>query len=115
MAVIGVAKKLEEIYYPGDKVPLYIDKNSEALKLIQQLRNEAHRFGIKFHRDKRSSEMTSSELDNIKGIGEKTRELLQKHYRSVEEIKSADFEELKALLGGSKARILKDHFFRSTT
>jgi excinuclease ABC subunit C len=115
MAVIGVAKKLEEIYFPGDKIPLYIDKNSESLKLIQNLRNEAHRFGITFHRKQRSKAMTSSELDGIKGIGEKTRELLLSKLSSVDAIKSADIESLTALVGKSKAQIIKNYFLRSIT
>jgi len=115
MAIIGVAKKLEEIYFPGDKFPLYIDKNSESLKLIQNLRNEAHRFGITFHRKQRSKAMTSSELDGIKGIGEKTRELLLSKLGSVDAIKSADIESLTVLVGKSKAQILKNYFLRSIT
>ncbi len=115
MAVIGVAKKLEEIYFPGDKVPLYIDKNSESLKVIQHLRNEAHRFGISFHRTQREKTMTRSELDLIKGIGEKTRETLWKRFGSITEIKSADIEVLAGVVGRKKAEILKDHFLRSTT
>ncbi len=87
ITVIGIAKKLEEIYFPGDSVPIYLDKNSISLKIIQQLRNEAHRFGINFHRDKRSSEMIKSELDQIKGIGPKTKEILLKHFESVEKIR----------------------------
>ena len=82
VTMIGIAKKLEEIYFPGDSVPIYLDKNSYSLKLIQQMRNEAHRFGINFHRDKRSSGMTKSELDEIKGIGPKTKEILLKTFGS---------------------------------
>ena len=107
--VIGIAKKLEEIYFPGDSVPLYIDKNSISLKIIQQMRNEAHRFGINFHRDKRSSELTKSDLDNIKGIGIKTKELLLKKIGSVEKIKDASLEELKNLIGGKKAELLSEY------
>jgi excinuclease ABC subunit C len=115
IAVIGIAKKLEEIYFPGDKVPVYIDKNSESLKLIQQLRNEAHRFGITFHRQQREKSMTASELDSIKGIGEKTRSLLLQHFKSVSAIKSAKHEEIESLVGPAKAAILRNHFLRSTT
>jgi len=115
MAVIGVAKKLEEIYFPGDKVPLYIDKSSETLKVIQHLRNEAHRFGISFHRNLRSGSMLSSELDSIRGIGEKTKTELLSNFRSVDEIKSADIEDLERIVGKSKAGLLKNHFLRSTT
>ena len=90
ITVIGIAKKLEEIYFPGDSVPIYLDKNSISLKIIQQLRNEAHRFGINFHRDKRSSEMIKSDLDQIKGIGTKTKEILLKNFGSVEKIRNAN-------------------------
>jgi excinuclease ABC subunit C len=106
ITVIGIAKKLEEIYFPGDSVPIYLDKNSYTLKLIQQLRNEAHRFGINFHRDKRSSEMLRSELDQIKGIGPKTKELLLKNFNSVEEIRKASPNELQNLIGNSKSSVL---------
>ena len=110
MAVIGVAKKLEEIYYPGDKVPLYIDKNAETLKIIQQLRNEAHRFGIKFHRDLRQRFMVRSELDSITGIGEKTKQRLLLRFNSMEGIRKADFETLKSEIGAGKATILVNYF-----
>ncbi len=106
ISVIGIAKKLEEIYFPGDSIPIYIDKNSYTLKLIQQIRNEAHRFGINFHRDKRSSEMTRSTLDEIKGIGTKTKEILLKHFGSVEKIRKADEENLKKLIGVKKTSVL---------
>jgi len=106
ITVIGIAKKLEEIYFPGDSVPLYLDKNSISLKIIQQLRNEAHRFGINFHRDKRSAHMTDSDLDHIKGIGSKTKEILLKEIGSLEKIKNSSFEELKNLIGTKKATIL---------
>jgi len=110
ITVIGIAKKLEEIYFPGDSVPIYLDKNSISLKIIQQLRNEAHRFGINFHRDKRSSDMIKSDLDQIKGIGPSTKEILLKHFESVEKIKTASSEELKNLVGTAKASILSDYF-----
>jgi len=110
ITVIGIAKRLEEIYFPGDNVPIYLDKNSFSLKLIQHLRNEAHRFGINFHRDKRSSEMTRSFLDQIKGIGPKTKEVLLKNYNSVEEIKKSDPDQLKNLIGANKASILARFF-----
>jgi excinuclease ABC subunit C len=103
VTVIGIAKKLEEIYFPGDSVPIYIDKNSISLKIIQQLRNEAHRFGINFHRDKRSSTMIKSSLDEIKGIGPKTKEILLRHFGSIEKILQATEDELKKLVGESKA------------
>lgn len=106
VTVIGIAKKLEEIYFPGDSVPLYLDKNSISLKIIQQLRNEAHRFGINFHRGKRSSEMTKSELDEIKGIGIRTKEILLKEIGSIEKIKKCSFTELEKLIGTKKSEIL---------
>ncbi len=99
MIVIGIAKKLEEIYFPDDSIPLHINKKSESLKLIQQLRNEAHRFGLEFHRNKRSKSMTKSELDGIKGIGEKTRTKLLQHFGSWQRIKDTSDEELVQIAG----------------
>ena len=113
IAIIGIAKRLEEIYFPGDSVPVYLDKNSVSLKIIQQLRNEAHRFGINFHRDKRSSQFLKSDFDRIKGIGPKTKELLLKNFFSVEEIKKASEEELKKLVGPGKTAILKNYYKNS--
>jgi excinuclease ABC subunit C len=110
LTVIGIAKKLEEIYFPGDSIPLYLDKNSISLKIIQQLRNEAHRFGINFHRGKRSAEMTKSELDEIKGIGIKTKEILLKKIGSVEKIKKCSFTELEKLIGTKKTEFLTLYF-----
>jgi excinuclease ABC subunit C len=110
VTVIGIAKKLEEIYFPGDSVPIYLDKNSISLKIIQNLRNEAHRFGINFHRDKRSSEMIRSDLDQIKGIGPKTKEILLKQFDSVGKIKVASAEELENLVGAAKSSILTEYF-----
>jgi excinuclease ABC subunit C len=110
MTVIGIAKKLEEIYFPGDSVPIYLDKNSISLKIIQQLRNEAHRFGINFHRDKRSTEMLKSDLDRIKGIGPKTKEILLKKFGSVDKIRNASSEELESVIGLSKTTILSEYF-----
>jgi excinuclease ABC subunit C len=110
VTVIGIAKKLEEIYFPGDSVPIYLDKNSISLKIIQQLRNEAHRFGINFHRDKRSADMIKSDLDQIKGIGPRTKEILLRHFESVDKIKSASTEELKKLVGLSKTSVLAGYF-----
>ena len=110
ITVIGIAKKLEEIYFPGDSVPIYLDKNSISLKIIQQLRNEAHRFGINFHRGKRSSDMIRSDLDQIKGIGPRTKEILMKHFGSVEKIKSATAAELEKVVGPSKTAVLSEYF-----
>lgn len=110
VTVIGIAKKLEEIYFPGDSIPIYLDKNSISLKIIQHLRNEAHRFGINFHRDKRSSDMIKSDLDQIRGVGPKTKEILLKHFESVEKIKDASIEELQKLVGTAKTSVLLDYF-----
>jgi excinuclease ABC subunit C len=110
ITLIGIAKKLEEIYFPGDSIPIYLDKNSISLKIIQHLRNEAHRFGINFHRDKRSSDMIKSDLDQIKGIGPKTKEILLKHFESVEKIKDAPQEELQKLVGATKTAVLTEYF-----
>jgi excinuclease ABC subunit C len=104
IAIIGIAKRLEEIYFPNDSIPLYLDKKSESLKVIQQLRNEAHRFGITFHRNKRSKAAISSALEGIDGIGEKTaRELLRK-FKSVKRIREASLKEISELVGPSKAQ-----------
>ncbi|MBU0764257.1 MAG: excinuclease ABC subunit UvrC, partial [Bacteroidetes bacterium] len=110
IAVIGIAKKLEEIYFPGDPVPLYLDKTSETLRLIQQLRNEAHRFGIRFHREKRSKEFTRSELDAITGIGPKTIESLMHAFASTAQIKAATEEELAGIIGRKKAGIIQSYY-----
>ena len=110
VALIGIAKKLEEIYFPGDNVPIYLDKNSISLKIIQQLRNEAHRFGINFHRDKRSSGMLKSSLDEIRGIGPKTKEILLQHFGSVEEIKKSPVEEIEKIIGRTKTAFLREFF-----
>lgn len=104
--IVGIAKRLEEIYFPGDSIPLYIDKNSETLRVIQHLRDEAHRFGITFHRKQRSKSQTTSELDNIIGIGAKTKELLLKNLRSVSRIKKASFEQIAEIIGPAKAKTL---------
>ena len=104
--IIGIAKRLEEIYFPTDPIPLYLDKNSESLKLIQQLRDEAHRFGISFHRNKRSKQQVASELDNIKGIGPIVKEKLLKKYKSVQRIKEATVAEVAELIGLSRAEVL---------
>jgi len=106
IAVIGIAKRLEEIYYPGDSVPLYIDKNSETLKLIQQLRDEAHRFGITFHRQKRSKSQLVSELDEVKGIGPETKKKLLTHFKSIKRLKEANEEEIVSVIGKSKGSII---------
>lgn len=106
--IIGIAKRLEEIYFPEDSVPLYIDKKSESLKLIQRLRDEAHRFGITKHRDKRSKNFIISQLENIDGIGKHTAEKLLKHFGTVSNIYKAPLAELETLLGKAKANKLKE-------
>ena len=110
IAIIGIAKRLEEIFYPGDSIPLYLDKKSESLKIIQQLRNEAHRFGITFHRNKRSSVALNTELEEIAGIGEKTVVELLKHFRSLKRVKEASQESLSSVIGKSKAAIIYNHY-----
>ena len=110
IAVIGIAKRLEEIYYPNDPIPLYLDKRSETLKIIQQLRNEAHRFGVRLHRNRRSKSAVSSSLDNISGIGEKTIVKLLKDFKSVKRIKEAKLEELSTSIGTAKAKEIYQHF-----
>lgn len=110
IAIVGIAKKLEEIYFPEDPVPLYIDKNSESLRLIQHLRNEAHRFGIEFHRLKRSNEMIGSELTKIEGIGEGSVNKLFTALKSIENIEKASEEELAGILDSGKARKIRDYF-----
>lgn len=110
IAVVGIAKRLEEIYFPGDSVPLYIDKNSESLRIVQHLRDEAHRFGITHHRNRRSKSQLVSELDSIKGIGEVTRAALFKRFKSVKRMKEASISELEETVGVAKARILHDAF-----
>tara|TARA_B100000767_G_C19655603_1_gene488742 strand:- start:212 stop:1027 length:816 start_codon:yes stop_codon:yes gene_type:complete len=109
IAIIGIAKRLEEIYFPGDSVPLYLDKRSESLKLIQQLRDEAHRFGINHHRKKRARDSLGTSLDKIKGIGSKTVEMLITHFGSVKQVMEASNEELVKLIGKSKAKKIKKH------
>ncbi|RKS55504.1 excinuclease ABC subunit C [Gillisia mitskevichiae] len=110
IAIIGIAKRLEELYYPGDSIPLYLDKKSETLKIIQQLRNEAHRFGITFHRNKRSSEALNTELESIVGIGDKTVVELLKQFRSLKRVKEATLEELTPVIGLSKASIIYNKY-----
>ncbi len=110
IAIIGIAKRLEELFYPDDPIPLYLDKKSETLKIIQQLRNEAHRFGIEFHRNKRSKEALNTTLDTISGIGEKTIVDLLKHFKSTKRITKASFDELVKVVGPSKAKKIITHF-----
>jgi excinuclease ABC subunit C len=110
IAIIGIAKKLEEIYFPGDSIPIYIDKRSESLKVIQNARNEAHRFGITHHRDKRSKSFIQSELIGIEGIGNHTVTQLLKDFKSVAKVKTAKKEDLEKSIGVAKAKIIYSHF-----
>ncbi len=110
MAVIGIAKRLEEIYFPGDSIPLYIDKRSETLKVIQHMRDEAHRFGIKHHRVRREKGSMQSELSQIKGIGPATAQKLLQEFRSVAGIKRAADDELEKTVGKAKTALLKAYF-----
>lgn len=115
IAIIGIAKRLEEIYYPGDSLPLYIDKKSESLKIIQQLRDEAHRFGITNYRKRHEKGLIKTELSEIKGIGEKTSEALLMHFRSVARIKEASEAEIAEVIGKAKAKIVFLHFHPNNT
>lgn len=110
VALVGIAKRLEEIYYPGDTLPLYLDKKSPSLRVIQALRDEAHRFGITHHRDRRSKGQTVSELDGIKGIGPATAALLMKTFKSVKRLKEADFDSMSQVTGKARATLLWKHF-----
>lgn len=110
VALVGIAKRLEEIYFPGDSLPLYINKSSPSLRVIQALRDEAHRFGITHHRDRRSKGQTVSALDGIKGIGPATRTALIKHFKSVKRIREASPEEIAKVVGQARARLVQAHF-----
>lgn len=110
IAIIGIAKRLEELFYPGDSVPLYLDKKSETLKIIQQLRNEAHRFGITFHRDKRSKSALQTSVESIPGIGEKTMIVLLKHFKSVKRMAAATEKEIAEVVGLSKAKKITEFY-----
>ena len=112
ITIVGIAKRLEEIYFPGDTIPLYIRKNSETLKIIQQLRDEAHRFGINFHRNKRSGSFITSELDTIQGIGEKTIKKLLIDFKSVKNIRDSRVDKLTESIGRSKAEKVYHYFHK---
>lgn len=107
--IVGLAKRLEEVFYPGDPIPYYLSRTGEPLKVVCHIRDEAHRFGITFHRHKRGKSLTTSELDNISGIGEKSRTALLKHFKSLRAIKAASLEELTSVIGQSKAQTLYKH------
>jgi len=110
ITIIGIAKRLEELFYPGDSIPLYLDKKSETLKVIQQLRNEAHRFGITHHRDKRSKAALNSSIESIPGIGEKTMLALIQHFKSVKRLKLATEKDISEVIGLSKAKKITDFY-----
>ena len=114
ISIIGIAEKLEEIYFPGDSIPLYIDKRSETLKVIQHIRDEAHRFGITHHRKKFEKGFLHSELNDIKGIGKQTAEKLMLELKSVKNIKEASLETLENIIGKAKARIVKEYFDKTS-
>ena len=111
IAIIGIAKRLEEIYYPDDPIPLYLDKKSETLKITQYLRNEAHRFGITFHRNKRSKSAIKSELEQIPDIGKQTITTLLRKFKSAKRVKEASFEDLKEVIGNSRAIKVHEYFY----
>ena len=111
--ILGIAKRLEELYYPDDELPLYIDKKSETLKIIQQLRDEAHRFGITHHRNRRSKGSVQSELDDIKGIGAETKKMLLKELKSVKKIKESEISILQDIIGKSKGKLVWDYFHQN--
>lgn len=106
IAVVGIAKRLEEIYFPGDSVPLYIDKNSESLRVVQHMRDEAHRFGITHHRNRRSKSQLVSELDDIRGVGEKTREALLQRFKSVKRLREATVDQIADITGPARASLI---------
>jgi excinuclease ABC subunit C len=110
LAVIGIAKRLEEIYFPGDSDPIYLDKRSESLKLIQHLRDEAHRYGLSKHRNRRSKAAIQTELTQINGLGAKSAEKLLKMFGSVEKIKKARHEELLEVVNSKQARVIQEYF-----
>lgn len=110
IAIIGIAKRLEELFYPDDPIPLYLDKKSETLKVVQHLRNEAHRFGIEHHRNRRSKTALNTELETISGIGEQTVVLLMKQFKSVKRISEASFKDLEAVIGTSRAQKIVNYY-----
>ena len=112
IAIIGIAKRLEEIYYPGDSIPLYLDKKSESLKIIQHLRNEAHRFGITFHRNKRSKSAIQSELEQIPDIGKQTITTLLRTFKSAKRVKEASLDQLEGAIGKSRASKVYNYYHR---
>ncbi|MHC5309724.1 excinuclease ABC subunit UvrC [Myroides sp. LJL116] len=110
VAIISLAERLEEIFYPGDSIPMYLDKRSETMKVLIHLRDEAHRFGLNFHRDQRSKNAITSILDNIPGVGEKTKMTLMNHFGSVKKIKEASLEDLEKVIGKARSKLIIDFF-----
>jgi excinuclease ABC subunit C len=110
ITIVGIAKRLEEIFFPEDSIPLYLDKKSETLKILQRVRDEAHRFGVKHHRTRRTNNTIKSELEEIPGVGEKTIELLLKKLKSVKRVKEANLETLEEILGKAKAKVVWEFF-----
>ena len=110
IAIIGIAKRLEELFYPDDPIPLYLDKKSETLKIIQQLRNEAHRFGIEHHRNRRSKGALTTELELISGIGEQSIVELMKHFKTIKKISEATQKELETVVGASRAKKIVNYY-----
>lgn len=111
--VIGIAKRLEELFFPGDPIPLYLDKRSETLRILQQLRNEAHRFGITHHRNRRSRSMLSNSLERIDGVGPKTAERLLRTFKSIDRLKKAERQEVEELVGKAQAKKIMDHLLKN--
>ncbi len=110
ITIVGIAKRLEEIFFPEDPIPLYLDKKSETLKILQRVRDEAHRFGVKHHRTRRTNNTIKSELEKIPGVGEKTIELLLKNLKSVKRVKEANLETLEEILGKQTGKIVSEYF-----
>ena len=112
--LVGLAKRIEEIFFPGDPDPYYLSRTGEPLKVVCHIRDEAHRFGITFHRQKRSKDFIHSELEQIEGIGTKSIQSLLSHFRTVEKVRTAHIEELSGIVGQAKARKIKQHFENKT-
>jgi excinuclease ABC subunit C len=110
VAIVGIAKKLEEIFFPGDSLPIYLDKRSESLKVVQFMRNEAHRFGITHHRNKRSKSSLKSELDDIPGIGPKNMQKLLLHFKTIKSIQLASIEDIQKVIGRAKGKEVHAYF-----
>jgi excinuclease ABC subunit C len=115
MTIVGLAKNEEEIFFPGDQQSVKLPYNSDSLKLIRSIRDEVHRFGITFHRNKRSQGTFKNELEQIKGIGQQTAEQLLKEFKSVKRVKELSLEELAAAVGTAKATLIRNYFNKSDT